>query len=56
MTSRPEPGAKASPSVSANWGTTAVERALPFPCDELIPSPDAVLYRGVTVAAPVTPR
>lgn len=43
----PEP----SLSLSATWGTTPAERALPFPCDAFVPAPDAVLYRGVTVAA-----
>jgi hypothetical protein len=49
---RLDPEADASPSASATWGTTAAERALPFPCDRLIPAPDAALYRGVSVAAP----
>ncbi len=38
--------------VSTTWGTTPAERALPFACDALIPDPDAVLFRGVSVAAP----
>jgi hypothetical protein len=50
MTAEPTP--EPSLSVSATWGTTAAERALPFPCDALVPSPDAALYRGVTIAAP----
>lgn len=37
--------------MSAIWGTTAAERALPFPCDGLIAAPDAELFRGVSVAA-----
>jgi hypothetical protein len=39
-------------SLSATWGTTAAERARPYPCDGSIPTPDAVLHRGVTVTAP----
>lgn len=39
-------------SISATWGTTADERSQPFPCDPLLPNPDAELYRGVTVNAP----
>ena len=42
----------ASHSLSATWGTTAAERARPFPCDPLLPEADAALYRGVTIAAP----
>jgi hypothetical protein len=38
--------------ISHDWGTTSSERALPFPCDALIPNPDDVLFRGVTIAAP----
>jgi hypothetical protein len=38
-------------SVSATWGTTAAERDMPFPCDGLVASPDAMLYRGVTIEA-----
>lgn len=41
-------------SPSATWGTTAAERSWPYPCDDLIPEPDAVLHRGVTVNAPVS--
>jgi hypothetical protein len=34
------------------WGTTAAERSLAFPCDELALEGDAVLFRGVSVNAP----
>jgi hypothetical protein len=39
------------PSISETWGTTAEERLLTFPCDQLIAHPDATLYRGVSVEA-----
>ena len=35
-----------------HWGTTAEERARPFPCDDALPGADTALYRGVDVAAP----
>lgn len=34
------------------WGSTAAERAAPFPCDELIADPDRPLFRAVDVEAP----
>ncbi len=39
-------------SVVRTWGSTAAERALPQPCDDLIPAPDDVAFRAVGVAAP----
>lgn len=39
------------PSLSQSWGTDSVERNLSFPCDGLIPEPDAELFRGVTIEA-----
>jgi len=39
-------------SLGDSWGVTENERGEPFPCDELCPSADAALYRGVTVNAP----
>jgi hypothetical protein len=39
---------------SREWGTTADERALRFPCDELALEGDAALFRGVSVNAPTT--
>ena len=39
-------------TIGHDWGTTPSERAVAFPCDALLPSPDAVLFRGVTIAAP----
>jgi hypothetical protein len=35
-----------------SWGDTATERALPLPCDELVPGDVMVLNRAVDVAAP----
>jgi hypothetical protein len=40
--------------LSHEWGTTAAERALPFPCDALAREGDDVLFRGVSVNAPTT--
>jgi hypothetical protein len=37
------------PSIRETWGTDPQERRLVFPCDNLIPEADDVLYRGVTV-------
>jgi hypothetical protein len=39
---------------SREWGTTAEERALQFPCDALAVEGDAALFRGVSVNAPTT--
>lgn len=38
-------------STSETWGTTAGERRLLFPCDNLISDHNAELYRGVSIAA-----
>ncbi len=38
-------------SVSA-WGSTAAERAQPFPCDALVDAPNAAYFRAVDVEAP----
>jgi hypothetical protein len=37
--------------LARHWGTTADERAQPFPCDEVLPGFDVALFRGVTVRA-----
>jgi hypothetical protein len=34
-----------------SWGVTGAERAEPFPCDVRCATPDAALFRGVTIAA-----
>jgi hypothetical protein len=39
---------------SREWGSTAAERALQFPCDALALEADEVLFRGVSVNAPTT--
>ncbi len=39
-------------SVARTWGTTAPERARPFPCDRLVPEPSHALFRAVDVDAP----
>ena len=38
-------------SVAFTWGTTAAERALPYPCDGFVARVDAACWRGVTVRA-----
>lgn len=50
MTSNADPDA--SRSIAVTWGTTAAERAQPFPCDRLLPNHAAAYFRGVTVEAP----
>jgi hypothetical protein len=42
----------AMPSIATTWGSTATERAVPFPCDRTLPSAPFDLYRAVTVLAP----
>lgn len=39
-------------SVARTWGSTASERALAFPCDEFLASPDDALFRAIDVEAP----
>jgi hypothetical protein len=38
-------------SLIHTWGTQPHERALTFPCSQLIPAPDDVFYRGITIQA-----
>lgn len=40
-----------TPAVRA-WGTTAIERAAPFPCDDHLPDITKAWYRGIDVDAP----
>jgi hypothetical protein len=40
--------------VVGQWGSTADERARAYPCDEVLANPDQVLYRAVSVDAPVS--
>jgi hypothetical protein len=35
-----------------SWGTVPAERAIPLPCDAVMPEPDLVLHRAVDVTAP----
>jgi polyketide cyclase/dehydrase/lipid transport protein len=37
--------------VARTWGSTAAERALPFPCDRHLGDPDAAYFRAVDVDA-----
>jgi hypothetical protein len=37
--------------VAHDWGSTAAERAMPFPCDDLLANPDDALFRAVDVEA-----
>lgn len=39
-------------SIANTWGSTPIERTLPFPCDEYLPNPEGVYFRAVTVQAP----
>jgi hypothetical protein len=38
-------------SIATSWGTTADERALPYPCDGFVTQVDAACWRGVSVRA-----
>jgi len=40
------------PDRVAQWGSTATERAEPFPCDRHLPDPDQTMFRAVDVDAP----
>jgi len=40
------------PELVRHWGTTAPERARPYPCDELVPSSDGALFRAVLGGEP----
>lgn len=35
-----------------HWGTTGEERGRRYPCDDVLPEPEQVLFRAVTVDAP----
>ncbi len=39
-------------STIVHWGSTAAERAEPFPCDHLLAAPNDTLFRAVDVDAP----
>lgn len=40
------------PANILHWNSTPDERALPLPCDALLPHPDATLHRALDVPAP----
>ena len=40
-------------SIATTWGTTAAERAAPYPCDGFVARVDAACWRGVSVQADV---
>ncbi len=40
------------PDVISEWGSTAAERARPFPCDGLVEEPQLELFRAIDVEAP----
>jgi hypothetical protein len=40
------------PAAVSEWGSTAEERARPYPCDGLVENPDAEIFRAVDVEAP----
>jgi len=39
-------------SIAREWGSTAADRAIAFPCDRWLEHPDDVMYRAVPVEAP----
>jgi hypothetical protein len=40
------------PAVVSKWGSTAEERARPYPCDDLVEEPRSELFRAIDVDAP----
>jgi len=40
------------PATVSEWGSTAEERARPYPCDGLIEEPQGTMFRAVDVEAP----
>jgi hypothetical protein len=40
------------PATVSEWGSTAEERARPYPCDDLVEEPQAAMFRAVDVDAP----
>ncbi|MFL5873479.1 MAG: hypothetical protein ACJ75T_08410 [Solirubrobacterales bacterium] len=40
------------PAVVSEWGSTAEERARPYPCDDLVEEPATAMFRAVDVGAP----
>jgi hypothetical protein len=42
----------ASKSIATTWGSTSIERAMPFPCDRYLPNAEGTYFRAVDVQAP----
>jgi hypothetical protein len=42
------------PSAVEHWGSSAAERAEPYPCDRLLADPDCTMFRAVDVEAPAS--
>jgi hypothetical protein len=40
------------PAAVTEWGSTAEERARPYPCDGFVENPEAEIFRAVDVEAP----
>src|SRR4051794_37906226 len=40
------------PAVFSEWGSTAEERARPYPCDQIVEGPHESLFRAIDVEAP----
>ncbi|MGO9605288.1 MAG: hypothetical protein ACLQAT_18175 [Candidatus Binataceae bacterium] len=45
-----------SSSIAYVWGTTAEERAMPFPCDRYLPDADDAYFRAVDIDAGIPGR
>ncbi len=43
---------KTSTSIAHTWGSTSIERTMPFPCDRYLPQPEGTYFRAVDVQAP----
>jgi len=41
-----------SESIASTWGSTAFERAMPFPCDRYLPDAEDTYFRAIDVEAP----
>jgi hypothetical protein len=42
------------PACVEQWGSTAAERAEPFPCDRFLPGADRALFRAIDARAPAS--
>jgi hypothetical protein len=43
---------KTSQSIARTWGSTSIERSMPFPCDRYLPQPEGTYFRAMDVQAP----